>query len=105
MSISRFVGGFTQNSSFQPFGQMGIPDPVFVNQDYDAAFPIAMASAYTFSVTGNGDVTKQNANGGVVLFTTNTSTPVATDYVSIQRPNGNFQLSSSLKTAFIARIP
>src|SRR5574337_505944 len=104
MFTSRFTNGFTQNSSFQPFGQMGIPDPVWMMQDSDDMFNVAMATGYTVSATGNGAVTKQNVAGGVVLFTTNTSTPLTTDYVSIQRPNGNFQLSSSTKTAFVARI-
>lgn len=102
-SPMRLQAGFTQNQSWQPLGLLGTPDPLFYSETYDD-FNFYQAGRYTVTNTGNGTVAGTAADGGAILFTTNSSTPATTDISAIQPDNANLVLSTTLKWAFLARV-
>lgn len=103
----RFTSGFTQNAPWQMVAQMGQPDPAFYNtffNDFDVRYP---STNFTTTATGNGAITAIAGDGGILQWTTNTSTPLATDLVSIQTVVANFSLvpgNGPHKTFFTTRI-
>jgi hypothetical protein len=102
----RVTAGFTQDMSWQPMGLLGIPDPVFY-ATMDDDFMFYQAGRYTITANTNGAVTAANADGGQVVLTTNSSTPLATDITSMQVNNANIVLPTPTQTnklAFGCRI-
>lgn len=99
----RITAGFTQDMSFQPLGLIGQPDPVFYATAFDD-FMFYQSGRYTVTADSNGTVAATAGDGGQILFTTNSSTPLATDIAAIQTNIANTTLSQTNKVAFGCRI-
>lgn len=95
--------GLTQVPSFWPLGDIGQPDPAFYATYFDD-FTQYVPASYTASVTGTGAVARVAGKGGLVTFTTNATTPLVTDYVSLQEGVAGFQLTLGLKLAYSVSI-
>ena len=102
-SPMRLSAGFTQDQSFQPLGLLGTPNPFFYAQyhdDYIGYIP----GRYTNTVNANGTIAQTPGAYGRLLFTTNSSTPLATDLASQQLDSAFIVLNSSKKFAYLARL-
>jgi hypothetical protein len=99
----RIQAGMTQDMSWQPLGSVGQPDPTFYATFFDD-FMYYQAGRYTITANTNGGVAGVAGDGGLVTFTTNSSTPLATDIVSMQTTVANMTLSQTNKIAFGARV-
>ena len=99
----RIPAGFTQQANFQPLRNFGTPDPVFY-ADMADDFMFYQAGRYTVTATGNGTVAAANLAGGVVTYTTNSSTPATTDIVSLQLNNAGTTFTAGMKTGFLCRV-
>ena len=100
---NRFTSGFTQDAPWQPLGRMGVPNPFFYHQFFDD-FNGFDTSQFNSTLTSAGTVANTAANGGALLFTTNATTPLATDIASIQGKAAGFQNVPGKKTFFMTRI-
>lgn len=101
----RFLSGYTQDAPWQPLGQIGMQDPFFYVEDADDFAPWR-PGGIAITATGNGSVAPTPGAGGIVLFTTNSSTPAGTDIAAIQRPNSDmgFPSPTTKKAAFLCRV-
>lgn len=100
----RLPAGQTTDAQWQPFADNGNGNPFFyhaVADDFDSSLT---TSIWTQNKTGNGTVAHTAGDGGVALFTTNSSTPLATDYVDIQLPAASFTFATPKKFFFLARL-
>ena len=100
---TRFLSGFTQDASWQPLGQIGIPDPFFYasyHDDYIGYIP----GRYTNTVNANGTIAQTAGAYGRILFTTNSSTPLATDIASQQIDSAAFPIPSGKRVAYLVRL-
>ena len=95
----RIAAGFTQAQYFQTLRDIGQPDPTFYATAFDD-FMSYVATPYTITATGNGAVARAAGKGGLVTFTTNSSTPATTDIVSLQESVAPFALTLGQKFAF-----
>jgi hypothetical protein len=99
---SRFTSGLTQAASFQPLGQVGIPDPFFYAYYEDDFFPYN-AALYTVTAPNSGTVAQNDANGigGRIVFTTGAT---AGNFAEIQTPTAALQYTAGKKLAYLARV-
>lgn len=102
-SPMRIPSGFTQDTSWQPLGLLGMPNPFFYAYFADD-YEFYQAGRYTNTVTTGGSIAATPADGGRILFTTNATTPLATDIASQQGNTANTVLSTTNKWAWLARI-
>lgn len=100
---NRFTSGFTQDAVWQPLGHMGAPDPFFYHQFSDD-FNGYDTTQFTQTLTSAGTIANAAANGGALLFTTNATTPLATDIAAIQGKAAGFQNTAGKKTFFLTRV-
>lgn len=100
---TRFTKGFTQDAAWQPLGQLGIPDPFFYAAYYDDYIGY-MPARYTNTVNANGTIAQVAGAYGRILFTTNSSTPLATDIASQQLDLEAFPIPSGKKVAYLVRL-
>ena len=99
----RVTAGYTQDMSFQPLGMVGQPDPIFYSTFVDD-FMAYEAGDYTVTANTNGTVAAVAGDGGQIIFTTNSSTPLAADIAALQTPVANVTLSQTNKIAFGCRL-
>jgi len=105
----RFTSGVTQDASWQPLALSGFPNPFFYHL-YADDFDVYNTAAYTATLTGTGSAALTPIDGGNILLTTNTSTPLATDIASLQLKAASFAFVPSTssvngkKTFFLARV-
>lgn len=106
---SRYVSGLSVDQVGGPTANMGLPNPHFyhvVEDDMDEN--LSVANAWTKTITGNGTIAHAAGDGGRGLFTTNSSTPLAGDIASIQKPVASFTLpqagTSGKKAFFVCRL-
>lgn len=99
---TRLTKGFTQDASWQPLGQIGIPDPFFYAAYYDDYIGY-LPGRYTNTVNANGTIAQAAGAYGRLLFTTNSSTPLATDIASQQVDAAAFSIPSGKKVAYLVR--
>ena len=98
---TRWTNGFTQDSSTQPLGQVGVPDPFFYAYYEDDFLPYNSA-LYTATLDGGTLAqTVANGSGGRILLTT---AAVAADFVGLQMTSAAFQIASGMKLAYLARV-
>jgi len=103
-SPMRIPSGFTQDTNDQPLALIGQPNPFFYATTWDDFLPYD-GDHYTVTVTGNGSVAAvQGGTGGRILFTTNSSTPLAADIAEIQSAAASYIMTGAKKTAFLARL-
>src|SRR6266404_4951170 len=105
----RHVSGISVDQVGGPTANMGLPNPAFYHVDFsDFDWDLSVANAWTKTLTGNGTAAHTAGDGGQGLLTTNSSTPLATDIASIQRPAAAFSLpqgtSSGKKAFFVCRL-
>lgn len=102
----RYTAGFTQDAIYQPFGQIGVPNPFFyhlVSDDFDELD----AAKYTTTALSSGTATSPSFDGGAVLLTT---AATGSDTVAIQKKTATFlpiPATSSVagkKIVFLTRI-
>jgi hypothetical protein len=100
-SPTRWPSGITQAASWQPLGQIGIPDPFFY-VTYEDDFIRYNAGDYTVTATGGSvAATAANGSGGRVLFTTGAT---AGNFAEIQLTAAPFQVVAGKKLAFMTRF-
>lgn len=96
---TRFTSGVTQDASFQPLGQVGIPDPFFYAM-FEDDFIHYNTGDYTVTAT-NGSVAGADGDGGRILFTTGAT---ATNLASIQLKTAPFTVTLGNKLAYLVRF-
>lgn len=106
---SRFVSGMSTDTPGGPTANMGLPNPAFYHvlfDDFDESANVS--SAWTQTKSGNGTIVQAAGDGGIALFTTNSSTPLVGDVCSIQKPVAGFTLpqvgTSGKKMFFLTRL-
>lgn len=95
----RIPAGFTQANYNSALGSIGAPDPTFMARFFDD-FTQYAATSYTVTATGTGTAARAAGNGGLLSFTTNATTPLATDIVSLQQSVATHALTKGNKLAF-----
>jgi|SRR3990172_3522957 len=101
----RNQSGFTPDFPWQPLADCGAGNPFFYHQFFDDFNNSAqITNSYTETATGNGTIANAAGDGGLALFTTNSSTPATTDVASIQLPFAGFTLTSGKRLFFICRL-
>lgn len=101
----RFTSGVTTDPVWGPLGQYGMRNPFFyheVEDDFDSS--LGVTGAWTQTKTGNGTIAHTAGDGGLGLFTTNSSTPAAGDVCSIQLPAASFAFAAGKKFFFLTRL-
>lgn len=101
---ARFPSGLSTDFPFGPLGAMGLPNPLFYHLWWDDMDQEISESGYTKTTSGNGTVALAAGDGGVGLFTTNSSTPLITDVASLQLPAAGFSVTAGKKMFFLARV-
>ncbi len=97
----RLTAGFTQDATYQPLGQIGVPNPFFYAYYEDDFLPYN-ASLYTVTAaSGSVAATAAGGSGGRILFTTGAT---ATNFAAIQLPVADFAYTATKKLAFLCRI-
>lgn len=103
-SPMRIPAGFTQDTSFQPLGMLGVPNPFFYAKFADD-FMHYNVDDYTVTANTNGGVAQTVGGvGGRITFTTNSSTPLAADITAVQSVSATVLMAATKKTAWLARI-
>lgn len=98
---TRFLSGITQAASFQPLGNIGIPDPFFY-AEYADDFLHYNTGDYTNTDTGGSTAaTAANGTGGRLLMTTGAT---AGQFNEIQLSTAGFQYVSGKKLVYLARV-
>lgn len=98
---TRFLSGFTQAASFQPLGNLGIPDPFFY-AEYADDFLYYNTGDYTVTASGGSvAATAANGTGGRILLTTGA---IAGNFAEIQLSTAGFQYVSTKKLAYLTRL-
>lgn len=100
---TRFTSGFTQDYPFQPLGQIGQQNPMFYATYHDE-FIGYLPGRYVITTTSAGTVAQTAGAFGRLLFTTNATTPLATDIASLQVDAAAFSLASNYKCAYFTRF-
>lgn len=98
----RYPSGVSTDLSFGPLANYGLPNPFFYHtwaDDFDG-----VNAVYTATKTGNGTIASTPGDGGLALFTTNSSTPAVGDLASIQLPSASFSYTAGKKMFFLARL-
>lgn len=98
----RYPSGVSVDNPFGVTGNMGLPNPLFYHMwadDMDQE--VAETGAYTKTVTGNGTVALTPGDGGLALFTTNSSTPLAADIASLQLPVAGYTVTLGKKMFYM----
>jgi len=107
----RNPAGFSTDMPGGPTANMGLPNPAFyhtVFSDFDD--DLTVSGVWTKTATGNGTIAHAAGDGGLALFTTNSSTPAGTDIASIQKPAAGFTFpltsnaTQGKKMFFVARL-
>jgi len=97
----RLTAGFTQDATYQPLGQIGVPDPFFYAYYEDDFLPYN-AALYTATASGGSiAATATKGSGGRILFTT---AATAASYPTIQLPVASFQYTATKKLAYLCRL-
>lgn len=101
----RYTSGISTDPKWGPLADFGQPNPLtyhsFVD-DFDYATGIT--GYYTATKTGNGTIAQTAGDGGLALFTTNSSTPAAGDVCSLQLPVASFKPATTKKLFFLTRL-
>lgn len=100
-SPSRFTSGITQDASYQPLGNVGVPDPFFYAYYEDDFIPYNSA-LYTATLDGGTAAgTVVQGPGGRVLLS---ALGVATDFVGLQLTQAAFLYQAGFKMAYLVRL-
>lgn len=101
----RNLAGSTTDWPWQPLADCGAANPFFYHSFYDDMdSSVSVSGVYTKTTSGNGSVANAAGDGGLALFTTNSSTPLVGDIASIQLPSANFTNTAGKKLFFEARL-
>lgn len=103
-SPTRFTSGFTQDASYQPLGNIGIPDPFFYCY-YEDDFVPYNSALYTATLDG-GTVAQTTSTGGANVGgrVTLTTAAAASDYVTLQTTSAALQYTATHKLFYSCRI-
>lgn len=100
----RYPSGVSTDLKEGPLNMLGIPHPfqphVFAD-DFDVA---PDSGRYTTTVTTAGTVAQTAGDGGLVLLTTNASTPLVSDIAAIQLLVAGFKLVAGYRAWFMTRL-
>jgi hypothetical protein len=98
---TRLPNGVTQQQSYQPMGQIGVPDPFFYAY-YEDDFVPYNSAIYTATLDGGTAAqTVANGGGGRVKLTT---AGAASDFVGLQLLAAPFLYTAGLKMFYGARL-
>lgn len=98
----RFLSGESNDGPYQPLADCGAGNMAFYHYFFDD-FDI-LHGTYTQTKTGNGTIANAAGDGGLALFTTNSSTPATTDIASLQGPAAGYSLTAGKKLFFQAKL-
>jgi hypothetical protein len=102
----RYTSGVSTDFVGNPLANFGAPHPFKYHSfedDFDNS--LGVTGTYTKTTTGNGTIAQTAGDGGLGLFTTNSSTPAATDLAQLQLPSADFSLpTNGKKTFFLTRV-
>lgn len=96
----RYPSGVSTDQPWQALAMFGQPNPFMYHVLADDFDTIMNSTHWTETSTGNGSIALTPGDGGLALFTTNSSTPAATDIASIQNSAAGFTINGGLKKAF-----
>lgn len=99
----RYPNGVSTDPPYGPLANYGLPNPFFYHF-FEDDFDSLVSNYYTQTKTGNGTIAHAAGDGGTILFTTNSSTPAATDVCSIQLPAASFSVTLGKKMFGLARF-
>ncbi|MGH7744176.1 MAG: hypothetical protein ACREQ5_05065 [Candidatus Dormibacteria bacterium] len=88
---------------FGPLANMGMVNPFFYHL-FEDDFDQISTEAYTATKTGNGTIAVAAGDGGLALFTTNSSSPATTDIASLQVATAGFSLTLGKKQFALTRL-
>lgn len=101
----RFSSGVSTDPPWGPLSAHRLPNPFFSHVDADDFdYSANVTGPWTATKTGNGTIAQAAGDGGLALFTTNSSTPAAADICSLQRPAAAFKLAAGQRTFYLARL-
>ena len=101
----RYSSGVSTDTPYGPLARHRLPNPFFSHQDADDFdWSLGAAGLWTATKTGNGTIAHTAGDGGLALFTTNSSTPAAVDICSLQRPAAGAKLTAGNRTFYLARL-
>lgn len=103
---TRFPYGLVNNARYQPFGNSGMPDPIFYHNfwdDFDDTIPEAATQMGQWIITQSASSTCAGTagDGGLALFSPFTG---STDYTYIQPKVAGFTFTSGQKMFFGCRF-
>lgn len=102
---TRFPSGISTDQKWGPLADYGNHNPFTFHEfedDFDAT--LGVAGLYTATKTGNGTIAQAAGEGGLLLFTSNASTPAAGDVASVQLPAASFKFGTNKKMFYLARL-
>ena len=100
----RYPSGVTTDFPWGPLANCGSGNPFFYHVYSDDFDQDIVESGYTKTTTGNGTIALTPGDGGLALFTTNSSTPASTDICSIQLTAAGFSLTAGKKQFYLTRL-
>jgi hypothetical protein len=101
----RTPAGATSDQVWQPLADCGAGNPAFYHTFFDDMdSSLSVTGVWTQTKTSAGTIANLAGDGGLGLFTTNASTPLATDIASIQLGAANFSLTAGQKLFFETRF-
>lgn len=102
----RYPSGVSTDFPKNILADFGVPHPFkyhYFEDDFDNS--LGVTGNYTKTLTGNGTIAEAAGDGGLALFTTNSSTPAATDLAQLQTPVADFSLpTNGKKVFFLTRV-
>src|SRR5712664_1693126 len=109
---ARRTSGQSLDFPWGPLADFGMENPFFYHvdkDDFDYGANMATASGtpvrqWTSTLNANGTIATIAGDGGIAQFTTNSSSPLATDLVQIQRPAASWTLTLGKKVFFLTRL-
>lgn len=96
--------GTTSDLPWMPLADCGWGNPFFYHgfaDDFDASI---QGSWWNTTKTGNGTIAHTAGDGGLLLFTTNSSSPAGTDICSMQLAAASFTVTVGKKMFFLCRL-
>lgn len=109
MSISpspvRYPSGVSTDFPKNVLADLGMPSPFKYHAFYDDFDTNIPNADYTKTINTNGTIATVAGDGGLATFTTNSSTPVATDLAQLQVSTASFSLpTGGQKVFFLTRV-
>ncbi len=101
---ARNTAGISTDFPWGPLADYGAPNPLFYHSAVDDFDPYVAGRYTTTGTVANGSIATLSGEGGLAIWTTNSSTPVNTDFTTAQLTPGGFTLTAGKKSFFLTRL-